>query len=68
MSHLDDLKEQLDKAVAAQDFDAAAKLRSEIDSIQHSAKIRGLEETAQAAYFQQRREEEEGLGPAKPAR
>ena len=67
MSHLDDLKEQLDKAVADQDFDSAAKLRSEIDSIQHSAKIRGLEETAQAAYFQQRREEE-GLGPAKPAR
>lgn len=63
MSHLDELKEQLEAAVAAQDFDTAVKLRSEIDSIQHSAKIRGLEGPVQAAYFHQR-QEEEGLGPA----
>jgi len=59
MSHLDELKEQLEEAVAAQDFDTAAKLRGEIDSIQHSAKIRGVEEPAQAAYFHQRQADED---------
>jgi excinuclease UvrABC nuclease subunit len=63
MSHLDELKEQLEEAVAAQDFDTAAKLRGEIDSIQHSAKIRAVEEPAQAAYFHQRQAEEEGRKP-----
>ena len=63
MSHLDDLKEQLEEAVAAQDFDTAAKLRGEIASIQHSAKVRGVEEPAEASYFHKRREEE-GFGPS----
>lgn len=59
MSHLDELKEQLGEAVAAQDFDTAVRLRAEIDSIQHSAKIRGVEAPPQAAYFQKRRDEDE---------
>lgn len=63
MSHLDELKEQLEEAVAAQDFDTATKLRGEIDSIQHSAKIRAVEEPAQAAYFHQRQAEEDGPKP-----
>jgi len=58
MSHLDDLKEQLGEAVAAQDFDSAVRLRAEIDSIQHSAKVRGVEDGPQAAYFRKRRDEE----------
>ncbi len=58
MSHLDELKEQLEEAVAAQDFDSAVRLRAEIDSIQHSAKVRGVEEQAQAAYFRRREDEE----------
>jgi len=62
MSHLDDLKEQLEGAVAAQDFDMAVRLRAEIDSIQHSAKVRGVEDAPQAAYFHKRREED-GLRP-----
>lgn len=62
MSHLDDLKARLEEAVAAQDFDAAARLRGEIDSIQRSARVRGVEEPAEASYFHKRREEE-GLKP-----
>lgn len=58
MSHLDELKEQLGEAVAAQDFDMAVRLRAEIDSIQHSAKIRGVEASTQASYFQQRHDED----------
>ncbi len=58
MSHLDDLKEQLEEAVAAQDFDTAAKLRAEVDSIQHSARVRGVEDAPQAAYFHRREEED----------
>lgn len=58
MSHLDELKEQLEEAVASQDFDTAVRLRAEIDSIQHSARMRGLEDQPQAAYFQKRRDDE----------
>jgi len=64
MSHLDELKEQLGEAVAAQDFDTAVRLRAEIDSIQHSAKIRGVEGAPQAAYFQKRRDEDDLKPPA----
>lgn len=63
MSHLDDLKEQLGEAVAAQDFDTAVRLRAEIDSIQHSAKVRGVEAGPQAAYFRKRRDEEDFRPP-----
>lgn len=63
MSHLDELKEQLGEAVAAQDFDMAARLRGEIDSIQQSARIRGVEPSARAAYFHHRRE----AGPKGPS-
>nr|WP_295105584.1 UvrB/UvrC motif-containing protein [uncultured Caulobacter sp.] len=59
MSHLDELKEQLGEAVAAQDFDMAVRLRAEIDSIQHSAKVRGVEDGPQAAYFRKRRDEDD---------
>lgn len=62
MSHLDDLKEQLGEAVAAQDFDSAVRLRAEIDSIQHSAKVRGVDDAPRAAHFE-RRAGEEGFRP-----
>lgn len=58
MSHLDELKEQLGEAVAAQDFDTAVRLRAEIDSIRHSAKIRGIEDAPQASYYQRREDDE----------
>lgn len=67
MSHLDELKEQLGEAVAAQDFDTAAKLRSEIDSIQHSAKVRSVDDAPRAAYFE-RGATEEGFKPPGSAR
>ena len=58
MSHLDELKERLEEAVAAQDFDTAAALRGEIEAIQRSARVRGVEDPPEASYFHKRREEE----------
>lgn len=52
MSHLDELKEQLGQAVAAQDFDTAVRLRAEIESIRHSSKVRGMSDPPRAAYYQ----------------
>jgi len=66
MSHLDELKEQLEEAVAAQDFETAAKLRVEIEGIQHSALVRDLHEPPQASYFQRQVPGRMGLGTDQP--
>lgn len=66
MSHLDELKEQLGEAVAAQDFETAAKLRVEIEGIQHSALVRDVDERPQASYFQRQVPGRMGLGTDQP--
>lgn len=66
MSHLDDLKTQLEEAVAAQDFETAAKLRDEILSIQHSALVRDVEDPPQASYFKRQVPGRMGLGTDQP--
>ena len=67
MSHLDELKEQLEEAVASQDFETAAKLRVEIEGIQHSALVRDIDEPPQASYFQRQVPGRMGLGTDQPA-
>ena len=66
MSHFDDLKAQMDVAVAAQDFEAAAKLRDQIGAIQHSAMVRDVEDPPQASYFQRQVPGRMGLGTDQP--
>ena len=66
MSHLDELKEQLEEAVAAQDFETAARLRVEIEGVQHSALVRDVEERPQASYFQRQVPGRMGLGTDQP--
>ena len=66
MSHLDELKEQLEAAVAAQDFEAAAKLRVEIEGIQHSALVREVAPRPQASYFKRQVPGRMGLGTDQP--
>ncbi|WP_297509580.1 UvrB/UvrC motif-containing protein [uncultured Caulobacter sp.] len=66
MSHLDDLKQQLDDAVAAQDFETAAKLRVEIEGIQHSALVREVEPRPRASYFERQVPGRMGLGTDQP--
>lgn len=66
MSHLDELKEQMEAAVAAQDFETAAKLRVEIEGIQHSALVRNVEGQSQASYFQRQTPGKMGLGTDQP--
>ena len=66
MSHLDELKEQLEEAVAAQDFETAGKLRVEIEGIQHSALVRDVEARPQASYFQRQAPGRMGLGTDQP--
>ena len=66
MSHLDELKEQLEEAVAAQDFEVATKLRAEIESIQHSALVRNVEEPPQASYLRRQVPGKMGLGTDQP--
>jgi hypothetical protein len=66
VSHLDDLKEQLETAVAAQDFEAAARLRDQIDAIRRSAHVRDVEGAPQASYFQRQVPGRMGLGTDQP--
>lgn len=66
MSHLDELKERLEEAVAAQDFETAAKLRVEIESIQHSVLVRDVEAPPKASYFQRQVPGRMGLGTDQP--
>ena len=58
----------MEEAIAAQDFETAAKLRDEIGAIQHSALVRGVEDAQQASYFQRQVPGRMGLGdgPAGP--
>ena len=66
MSHVDDLKAQLEEAVAAEDFETAAKLRDQIAAIQHSALVRDVEEPPQASYFRRQVPGRMGLGTDQP--
>ena len=66
MSHFDDLKARMDAAVAAEDFEMAAKLRDQIGAIQHSAMVRDVEEPPQASYFQRQVPGRMGLGTDQP--
>jgi hypothetical protein len=66
MSHLDDLNQQMEEAVAAQDFETAGRLRDQIGGIQHSALVRDVEETPQASYFQRQVPGRMGLGTDQP--
>jgi len=66
MSHLDELKEQLEEAVAAQDFETAARLRVEIEGIQHSALVRDVDGPPRASYFQRQVPGRMGLGTDQP--
>lgn len=66
MSHLDELKQQLEEAVAAQDFEAAGKLRVEIEGIQHSALVRNVEDAPQASYLRRQVPGKMGLGTDQP--
>jgi hypothetical protein len=66
MSHIDDLKTQMEEAVAAQDFETAGRLRDQIGDIQHSALVRGVEDTPQASYFQRQVPGRMGLGTDQP--
>lgn len=66
MSHLDELKAQLEKAVAAEDFETAAKLRDHIAGIQHSALVRDVEAPSQASYFQRQVPGRMGLSTDQP--
>lgn len=66
MSHLDELKAQMEAAVAAQDFETAGKLRVEIEGIQHSALVRNVGDQPQASYFQRQTPGKMGLGTDQP--
>ena len=66
MTHLDDLKTRLEDAVAAEDFEAAAKLRDEILSIQHSALVRDVDPPVQTSYFKRQVPGRMGLGTDQP--
>jgi hypothetical protein len=60
------LKAQMEAAVAAQDFETAAKLRDQIGAIQHSAMVRDVEDPPQASYFQRQVPGRMGLGTDQP--
>lgn len=61
-THLDDLKQQMDDAVAAQDFETAGKLRDQIESVRHGNLVRGVGDAPQASYFQRQVPGKMGLG------
>lgn len=61
-THLDDLKHQMEEAVAAQDFEMAGKLRDQIEAITHGNRVRGVETASQASYFQRQVPGKMGLG------
>ena len=60
--HLDDLRLQMEEAVAAQDFETAGKLRDKIDDVLRDNRVRGLEPAPQASYFQRQVPGKMGLG------
>ena len=61
-THLDDLKRQMEEAVAAQDFETAGKLRDQIEGVTHGNLVRGVEAAPQASYFQRQVPGKMGLG------
>ena len=63
-THLDDLEQRMAQAVAAEDFEAAGKLRDEIVRLRRDAKVLATPEaeTPQAAYFQRQTPGRMGLG------
>jgi hypothetical protein len=61
-THLDDLKQQMEEAVAAQDFETAGKLRDQIESVHRGNLVRGVEDAPQASYFQRQVPGKMGLG------
>lgn len=61
-THLDDLKRQMEEAVAALDFETAGKLRDQIEDIVRDNRVRGVEAPAQASYFQRQVPGKMGLG------
>lgn len=61
-THLDDLKQRMDAAVAAEDFETAGKLRDQIQSVTHGNLVRGVEPAAKASYFQRQTPGKMGLG------
>lgn len=61
-THLDDLKQQMEEAVAAEDFETAGKLRDQIESVRHGNLVRGVGEAPQASYFQRQVPGKMGLG------
>lgn len=50
-THFEDLQQQLEEAVAAQDFETAGKLREQIEAIRRDVRVRVVELKPQAAYF-----------------
>jgi hypothetical protein len=61
-THLDDLKRQMEEAVASQDFETAGKLRDQIEGVMRGNLVRGVEEAPQASYFQRQVPGKMGLG------
>ncbi len=61
-THLDDLKQQMEEAVAAQDFETAGKLRDQIEDLLRGNLVRGVEDEPQASYFQRQVPGRMGLG------
>ena len=61
-THLDDLKQQMEEAVAAEDFETAAKLRDRIESALRDNLVRGVADAPQASYFQRQVPGKMGLG------
>jgi protein-arginine kinase activator protein McsA len=54
-THLDDLKRQMEDAVAAQDFETAGKLRDQIEDVRRHNLVSGLPDTARGASLPNRR-------------
>lgn len=61
-THLDDLKRQMEEAVASQDFETAGKLRDQIEGVMRGNLVRGVEEAPKASYFQRQVPGKMGLG------
>lgn len=61
-THLDNLKQQMEEAVAAQDFEMAGKLRDQIEAVRRGNLVRGVEEEPRASYFQRQVPGKMGLG------
>ncbi len=61
-THLDDLKAQMEEAVAALDFETAGKLRDQIEDLLRDNRVRGVEDAPRASYFQRQVPGKMGLG------